>query len=107
MPYIFLTAYYPTHLTPEVVRAWYGGRKKFPPSDFPWDVPVEVASKATKKGIETVSVYKATTEKAGDALLWIMKSVVVYQAIEGFEYAIETYSTMEEGLESVGMKMPE
>ncbi|MFX1346562.1 MAG: hypothetical protein ACFFBC_15625 [Promethearchaeota archaeon] len=107
MPFFFLTAYYPTHLIPDVVRAWYGGRKKFPPSDFPGEVCVEVASKATQKGIETVSVYKSTTEKTGDALVWLMKSVVVYQAIKGFEYAIETYSTMEESLESIGMKMPE
>ncbi len=107
MPYIKLTANYPSHLIPEVVKAWFAGRKKFPPSDFPGEVPVEVASKASGKGVETVSMYKATTENAGAALLWIMKSVVSYQAIVGFEYAIETYSTMEEGLESVGMKMPE
>lgn len=107
MPYIFVTGYYPTHKTPEVVKEWFAERKKFPPAEFPGDISVDAASTATAEGLETVTIYRVTEENTGKALMRIIRTMVGFQSIEGFEYSIRMYSTPEEGLESIGMKMPE
>lgn len=107
MPYIFVTGYYPTHKVPEVVKKWFEARKKFPPGEGPDEIVVEAATTANKDGLETVTISKVTHEDLGEALLRIMRSMVLYQPIEGFEYSIMTYSSLEDALESVGMKMPD
>ena len=105
MPYIFVTGYYPTHKIPEVVKKWFESRKKFPPGEGPGEIVVDAASTVTKDGIETVTISKVKQEDLGEALNRTMSSMALFQPIEEFEYTIVPYSTVEEGLESVGMKM--
>ena len=107
MPYIFVTGYYPTHKVTEVVKKWFENRKKFPPGEGPGEIVVDAASTANKDGIETVTITKVTNKDLGEALVRAMNSMVMFQAIEGFEYSIMTYSSVEDALESVGMKMPD
>ena len=105
MPYIFVTGYYPTHKVTEVVKKWFEARKKFPPGEGPGEIVVDAASTANKDGLETVTISKVKQEDLGDALMRAMRSMALFQPIEEFEYSIVTYSTVEEGLESIGMKM--
>jgi len=107
MPNIFVTGYYPTHKIPEVVKKWFEVRKKFPPSEFPGELVVDATTTSTERGLETVTIYKTSEENLGKATMWLTKTLVPYQLIEGFEYTVENYVTTEEGLEAIGMKMPE
>jgi len=107
VPYIFVTGYYPTHKAPEVIEKWIEVRKKFPISEFPGERVVDAAGTATKRGIETVTIYKCTMENFGKATMWLLKILTPYQSIEGFEYTVKPYATPEESLESAGMKIPE
>ena len=107
MPYIFVTGYYPTHKIPEVVKKWFESRKKFPPGEGPGEIVVDAASTANKDGIETVTITKVKQEELGEALSRTMSTMFLFQSIEGFEYSIMTYSSVEDALKSVGMKMPD
>ncbi len=107
MPNIFVTGYYPTHKIAEVVKKFFETRKKFPPSEFPGELLVDATSTSTERGIETVEIYNTSEENFGKATKWLTKSLVPYQLIEGFEYTVRNYTTLEEGLESIGMKMPD
>ena len=91
----------------EVVKKWFEVRKKFPPSEFPGELVVDATSTANERGIETITIYKTNEDNFGKASMWITRSLVPFQLIEGFEYAVKNYVTIEEGLESIGMKMPE
>ncbi len=107
MPYIFVTGYYPTHKVPEVVKKYFESRKKFPPGEGPGEIVVDAVTRATKDGLETITITKVTNEDLGEALGRSMNSLVLFQPIEGFEYSIITYASIEEALESIGMKMPD
>jgi hypothetical protein len=89
------------------VAKFFEGRQKFPPDTTLGDLVVDAASTATSQGIETVSITRVSTAELGEALQQTMRTMALFQSVEGFEYSIKPYSTIEEGLESVGMSMPE
>lgn len=107
MPHIIVTGFYPTHKIAETVKAYFQMKKKFPPEEFPGEMNIDAASTATEKGVKVITVYTVTEENLGKALTRVMEMMVGFQLIEGFEYSIDFFATIEEGLASVGMKMPE
>ncbi len=107
MPYIWVTAYYPTHLRDEVLKKWVEARRKFPDDPSLQEVIVNVASKTTKDGTKVVSIGKTKEGKLEEALTRVGTMLLMFQDIEGFEYEVELYSTIEEVMEAMGMKMPE
>ena len=81
MPYIFLEAWYPTDLVPEVVSS-------------------------NRKGIKVVSITEVKEGKLQEALTWVGTRMISFQSIKGFEYKIRLWSTVVEALEPLGMSLP-
>lgn len=107
MPYIWVTAWYPTHLRDEVIKKWVEVRRKFPEDPSLGETVVDVANKATENGIKVVSIGRVKEGKLEEALTRTGRSLIPFQDIEGFEYTIELYSTIEEAMDALGVKMPE
>ncbi|MBA7622652.1 hypothetical protein ES703_30030 [subsurface metagenome] len=107
MPYIWLTAWYPTHIRDEVMKKWIESRRKFPEDPSLSETVVNVANKTTKNGLKIVNITKVKEGKLREALMLTAKTMIMFQDIEGFEYKTELYSTIEESMEALGLKMPE
>ncbi len=107
MPFIWVTAYYPTHIRDEVLKKWVEARRKFPDDPSLQEVIVNVASNTTKDGVKVVSIGKAKEGKLEEALTRVGTMMLMFQDIEGFEYTTELYATIEESLAAMGVKMPE
>ncbi len=107
MPHIFVTAWYPTDKVPEVVKIWFQSMKKYPTDESLGETVVNAVTTATKDGLKTVSVSVPKEGKLEESLARTMAIMAMFQPIEGFEYSIELYTSAEESLASIGMKMPE
>ncbi len=107
MPYIWVTAYYPSHIRDEVIKKWVESSRKFPEDPSLSETVVNIANKSTKDGSKLVNIFKVKEGKLQEALTYTGKSLIMFQDIEGFEYDIELYSTIEESMEALGVKMPE
>ena len=107
MPHIFVTVWYPTDKVPEIVKIWFQSLKKFPTDESLGETVVNAVTTATKEGLKTVSVSVPKKGKLEESLTRIEAEMAMFQPIHGFSYSIELYSSAEESLASIGMKMPE
>ena len=107
MPYIWVTIYYPTHIRDEVIKKWVEAVRKFPEDPSLSETVVSLANKTTKDGVKVVSIAKVKEGKLQEALMRTGRTLIMFQDIEGFEYKTELYSTIEESMEALGLKMPE
>ena len=65
------------------------------------------ALKVTMEGIEAISVTEVKEGKLEEFILTQGKAMLSYHDIEGFKYRSEVRATLAEGLELVGMKVPD
>jgi hypothetical protein len=107
MPYIWVTAWYPSHIRDEVIKKWVESNRKFPDDPSLAETVVNIANKATKDGSKLVNIFLVKEGKLQEALTYIGKTMIMFQDIEGFEYKTELYATIEESMESLGVKMPD
>lgn len=107
MPYIWVTAWYPSHIRDEVIKKWVESRRKFPEDPSLSEIVVSVANKSTKDGVKVVSIAKVKEGKLQEALTRTGRTMIMFQDIEGFEYKTELYATIEESMEALGVKMPD
>ena len=108
MPYLVLTAWYPTHKVPEVLKILPELLKKYPPSVLEelGETAVNQATTTTEKGLKAMSFYEIKEGKLEEALITAKKAVAMFQPVEGYEYTIEIWSTFTEAFEIVGMQAP-
>jgi len=107
MPYIWVTAWYPSHIRDEVIKKWVESRRKFPEDPSLSETVVSVANKSTKDGVKVVTIAKVKEGKLQEALERTGRTLIMFQDIEGFEYKTELYATIEESMEALGVKMPD
>ncbi len=107
MPHIFVTVWYPTDKVPEIVKIWFQSLKKFPTDESLGETAVDAVTTATKDGLKTVSVYVPKKGKLEESLTRIDAMMAMFQPIHGFSYSTERYTSAEESLAAIGMKMPE
>ena len=106
MPYIIVTTQYPSHKAQEVGEAYLEGLKKFPPDESLATEVVPAAAKATLQGIKVMAIIEPKEGKLQEALDRVNKEMAMYGPIEGLECSIETYGTVSEAMETIGMSLP-
>ncbi|NHJ22882.1 MAG: hypothetical protein EAX91_18210 [Candidatus Lokiarchaeota archaeon] len=109
MPYLITFAKWPSDKTPEVVKKAIEAIKKFPSDEsLGEDLVSGNAIKATEEGVRSISVKNVSKGKLEEAYTRGVAMGNLYSlAIEGFEYNIETWATVEEAYSSIGQKPPE
>jgi len=109
MPYLITFTKWPSDKTVDVVKKVIESNKKFPPDE---SLGVSLipgnAIKSTSEGAKTISVLNVSKGKLEEAY-FRMQSIgnLFAMSIEGFEYTIEVWSTVEEAYSSIGQKPPE
>jgi len=109
MPYLISFTKWPTDKIPEVVKKSIEANKKFPPDESLGENLIPGgAIKATEEGAKTITVIKVSKGKLDEAYLRAQAEGNLYaMSIEGFEYNLEVWSTIEEAYSSIGQKPPE
>ena len=108
MPHIVIFAKFPSHLTTTVVEKMLEANKKnlFPDDESIQETVVQSAGTFSEDGIRVLSVTLVKEGKLEEALNSVRKEQAYYSEIEGFESSIEVWSTLQEGLQAFGMKLP-
>ena len=108
MPHIVIFAKFPSHLTTTVVEKMLEANKKnlFPDDESIQETVVQSAGTFSEDGIRVLSVTLVKEGKLEEALNSARKEQAYYSEIEGFESSIEVWSTLQEGLQAFGMKLP-
>jgi len=109
MPYLVIKSWYPTNLISETTKKYLEVVQKYPPATIAaiGETLVPVASKTTKKGVKTMSIYEVTEGKLEEALTLASNAMAMFNDFEGYEYSIETWATVSEALAVQGIKAPE
>lgn len=109
MPYLISFARWPSHKTAEVMKKAIEAFKKFPDDDSLGEGLVSGnAIKVTEEGARSISVTNVSKGKLEESYLRGQAIGNLYAlAIDGFEYSIEIWSTLDEAYGSVGQKPPE
>ena len=109
MPYLISFAKWPSDKTAEVMKKAIEASKKFPADNsFGEDLVSDNAIKATEEGVRSLSVLHVSKGKLEEAYFNGQAVGNFYAlSIEGFEYKLEVWSTLEEAYGSIGQKPPE
>ena len=105
MPYMFVTAFFPSEKAKDVGTRYLEERKKFPRDRSLMKVIVE-AVKTTTDGIKTVGISQIKEGKLEAAMIRQQNASALYHDIEGYEYSIDIYWTAAEALAVIGMEPP-
>ena len=109
MPYLISFTKWPSDKTVEVIKRAVESNKKFPTNEsLGEDLIPGNAIKATKEGSKTITVLKVSKGKLEEAYFNAQEVGNFFaMAIEGFEYTIEVWATVDEAYSSIGQKPPE
>ena len=109
MPHIVIFAKCPSHLVTTMVKKVLEARQKnlFPDDESIQENLVQSAGKFTEDGTRLLSVTSVKEGKLKEALDIVYKEMVYYAEIEGFEASVEVWTTVEEGMQALGIELPE
>ena len=106
MPYIFITAWYPTHKGTEVAKRYFEQLKKYPEDPSLGETRVQAAVKVGKRGVKVINFSKVNEGKLQESLKYAGNAMAMYNDIEGFEYSVDVWVEVTEALATIGMKLP-
>lgn len=106
MPFIFLTAWYPTHKATEVAKKYFEQLKKYPEDPSLGETRVQATVNVGKRRIKVKNISKVNEAKLEEYLTYARNAMSMYNDIEGFEYSIVCWSEVSEALATIGMKLP-
>ena len=98
MVYVIIKSFYPSHKVEEVTQVYQEMLKKYPPDPSLSEHVVPIAGRGTEKGLEAMSIYKLKEGKFDEIAKLIMGAMAMFHKIEGYEYSVEIWSTLEESL---------
>ncbi len=109
MPHIVIFAKCPSHLATTFVKKALEGIKKnlFPDDESIQETLVQSAGKMTEDGLRLLSVTSVKEGKLEEALNIVLKEMVYYSEIEGFESSVEVWHTYQEAMQALGIELPE
>jgi len=109
MPYLITFTKWPSDKSMEVVKKAIESNKKFTEDEsLGEDLIPGNAIKSTSEGDKTITVLKVSKGKLEEAYSRAQAVGNFFaMSIEGFEYTIEVWSTVEEAYSSIGQKPPE
>ena len=103
MPYIVTTSLYPSDKAPEVAKRYIEAISKYPPDDNLGVMLVPAALKPTLEGIRVIGIVEVKKGKFEDAQNRVRRMMSMFMSIQGYEYTIDSYATIEEAMTLVGM----
>ncbi len=106
MVLIMVTSWFPPSKSAEAGKKYLEVMKKYPMESFEKPVLL-VGARATKDGMKTISITEAKKGDLEKLLNIEMKRMLMFGAVEGFRYEIETYLSGAEAMPMVGLGMPE
>jgi hypothetical protein len=106
MPYVIITALWPSDKSDETAKMFFEVMKKYPPDDSLGTPVVPAAFNSTLQGIKAITITEAKKGKLEDLLIRVGNVLAMYRNIQGYEAQVETYSTLEEALGSIGLSLP-
>ena len=106
MPYIILSAWYPTDIVTEVTNKYLEVLEKMPFDRSLGKETIQVAVSSGKRGIKVLSIMEVKEGKLQEALTWVGDRMVPFQSIKGFEYKTRIWSTIFEALDAIGVSLP-
>jgi len=106
VPYIFVRTWYPSHKVPEAVKEYLEMLKKYPADESLAEEIIPTAVNTGCEGVISLSVNKVEEDKLGAALKRTGNQMAMFLGVEGFEYSIEIWSTVEEAMAMIGKSMP-
>ena len=107
IPYIIIKTKYPGHINPDAVKKYMEVLKDFPPERSIGKEVVQLAVKATTKGLKTMYIMEVKQGQLDAAFTRSMKAMAPYLDIAGYNYSIELWATGAEALQTIGHSMPE
>ena len=107
MPYLISTSVYPSDKATEVAEKYLEAIQKYPPDENLGTPVVPVAAKATKQGLKVIAITEVKAGKLEEVIDRSVNALTMFNDIVGFEYTLDVYMTLAEGLGSLGMSMPE
>jgi hypothetical protein len=96
MVYIVVNSWYPSHKTEEVNERYMEMLEKYPPDASLAEQVVPIAARATKDGLEVMSISLVKEGKFDQALARIGSACAMFGNIEGYEYSIVVWVTLQE-----------
>lgn len=103
MAYIFTTSLYPSDKAAEVAKKYIEAITKYPP-DTSFITPlVPAAVKTTRQGIKTIGISEVKKGKLEDQMTRTYSMMAMFHSIQGFEYTVDCYMTVEEAMKAIGM----
>jgi hypothetical protein len=106
MPYLIVTASWPSDKSDEVAKMFFEEMKKYPPDDSLGTPVVPAAFISTLQGIKAMVVIEVKKGKLEDLLTREGNALAMFRNIPGYEAQVETYSTLEEALGTIGLNLP-
>jgi len=94
--YIFTKSWYPTHKSSEANKIYAEIIKKYPPDKSLGDTILPLAAKATKDGIESLTIHKPKEEKVVQVVRLLIEAMSLFNEIEGYERSIEVWAGIED-----------
>ena len=105
--YTIITSSYPSDKAKEVAEKYMEVLGKYPPNTSLTTEIIPAAVKRTEKGIKVITVGQVKPGKLEEALIYLANANAMFNDIQGFEYSLDVYLSIEEGLATLGMRMPE
>lgn len=108
MPFVFLTSIFPFNKANDIAKLYLSDLKEYRSAirELSKEI-VPNAIKATKDGIESISVHDIKEGKLEDFLRVQQKYLIKYFDVEGYKYSIEVRLKTAEALDLLGLKLPE
>jgi hypothetical protein len=103
MSYILTTSLYPSDKGVEVAKKYIEAITKYPPDDSLGTQLVPAAVKTTLQGIKVIGIIEVKNGKFEDQMNKIQNMMAMFHSIQGFEYTVERYATVEEAMKTIGM----
>lgn len=106
MVFLVSKSWYPTHKAKEVAKKYFDVIAKYPGDESVGEGVVQAATRTTKDGVNAMTIFKVKKGKLEESRTRMLNAMAMFNEIEGFEYTIEIWSTIEEALATLGMKLP-
>jgi len=107
MPYLVTNSLYPSEKADEVGKIYLEALTKYPPDENLATEVVPSAIKTTHEGIKSIAISEVKKGKLEEAITYALKFMAMFLSVEGFEFTMDHYLTIEEGLAVIGMSVPE
>jgi hypothetical protein len=107
MPILMIENQYPASKNKEVLAAWLSALEKYQRPEGLFTPLIETAVSSNFNGLRVLSAYLISPGKYEEASTYFRKFMTTFFDIEGYSYKFNTWSTIEEAMESIDEKVPE